>query len=100
MEVICLGFLLGIVFSLITLGAGVLYYDRIDKRKHRDDPDPVVHVLCRDRSGRSNIRSINEMESEALADTIDAMAFTGISPTEYEKAYLHEAAERLRKEQK
>ena len=99
MEIICLGFLIGIVFSVVTLGAGVLYYDRIDKRKHYDDPDPVVHVYRRNRSGCSSFRRINEMDSKALADTIDALAITGISPTEYEKEYLHEAAERLRKEQ-
>ena len=37
MELIGFGFLIGIVFSMVTIGAGVLYADWMDKRQHNND---------------------------------------------------------------
>lgn len=36
MELICLGFLLGIVFSIVAFGASVLYLDRKEKKENRE----------------------------------------------------------------
>ena len=50
MEIICLGFLLGVVFSLIVFGAGVIYGDRLDKRQFHEHCDRgVLH------SGNTNM---------------------------------------------
>ena len=37
MELIATGFLLGVVFSIIMIGAGVLYADRMADGKHQND---------------------------------------------------------------
>ena len=36
MEIVCLGFLIGVVFSVVFLGGSVLYLDRKDKKQSRD----------------------------------------------------------------
>ena len=37
MEIVCLGFLIGIVFSVVVLGSSVLYFDRKDRKKFEED---------------------------------------------------------------
>lgn len=44
MELLCFGFLVGVAFSLVVFGAGVLYDDRIYKRKRDNDCD--CGVVC------------------------------------------------------
>lgn len=49
----------------------------------------------REESRRCDIRMVREMSNDGLAATLRGMALTGIIPTDYERAYLHEAADRL-----
>ena len=70
MEIICLGFLLGVVFSIITFGAGVFYCERVDKRKHYDDSDMHIYVPSRGRSGCSNSRYVEQMDGQASAEQL------------------------------
>lgn len=37
MEIVCLGFLIGVVFSVVFLGGSVLYLDRKEKKQHREE---------------------------------------------------------------
>lgn len=37
MEMLCFGFLIGVVFAIIVFGAGVLYDDRIYKRERNNN---------------------------------------------------------------
>lgn len=37
MEIICLGFLIGIVFSVVFLGGSVWYLDRKDKKNEKEN---------------------------------------------------------------
>lgn len=41
MEIVCLGFLLGIVFSIVAFGASVLYTDRKYK-KYREEGEHEI----------------------------------------------------------
>lgn len=51
MEIIALGFLLGVVFSLVVFGAGAIYGN--SKGQSDDDSDVRTYVPVRDRSGCS-----------------------------------------------
>ena len=61
MELISIGFLLGVVFSLIVFGSGVIFSDR-DKRCDDNSHIPDLPVGSRDRSG--NNRSNQQHEGE------------------------------------
>ena len=39
MEIICLGFLIGIVFSVVVFGTSVLYFDRKYKEQFNKEAD-------------------------------------------------------------
>ena len=52
MEIVCIGFLLGVVFSMIVFGTGVIYGDRMDKRTHGGNVDNSVP--CNDDSNVCN----------------------------------------------
>lgn len=53
-ELICVGFFIGIFFSMIMIGVGVAYDTRFIKRKLDDDSDVRVYVYSRDRSRSGN----------------------------------------------
>ena len=96
MELISIGFLLGVVFSLIIAGSGTLYGSKVDKRQHDDDSDMRIYVPGRNRRGSSCNRFIEQMDDEEIASVLECMRIMSI--TKDEKQYLTEAAKRLRKE--
>lgn len=54
MELIAIGFLLGVIFSMIFSAISVLYADRLHKRKPDDDSDMRFYVFNRDRIRRND----------------------------------------------
>lgn len=59
MEFIAIGFLFGVCFSFIVAGAGVIYDDRMHKRKSNDDSDMRFYVLSRDRIRKRDHNNYN-----------------------------------------
>ena len=51
MEFIAMGFLIGVVFSIVMIGAGVLYADYMAKRQHYGGNNLPVCVPCGDNNG-------------------------------------------------
>lgn len=54
MELIAIGFLLGVIFAMIFSAVSVLYVDTKHKRKPDDDSDMRFYVFNRDRTRRNN----------------------------------------------
>ena len=95
MEIIALGYLIGIATALVFIGVGVIWNDKSDKRQSDVDNDIRLYIPERCRCGDGLDGRIHEMASEELAAQIRTIASTGICPSENEKQYLKEAARRL-----
>lgn len=51
---IAIGFLIGVCFSFVVSGVGVIYADRLHKRTPDDDSDMRFYVFNRDRIRRND----------------------------------------------
>ena len=64
MEFIAMGFLIGVVFSIVMIGAGALYADHMAKRQH-DGGNSVLNSVCvGDRNGRGTERDNKQDNKE------------------------------------
>lgn len=64
MELISIGFLAGVLFSLIVFGAGVIYADRFNKRESNTNSDVRIYIPSRDRNRSGNHRRIKQVDAE------------------------------------
>lgn len=98
MDMVGIGFLLGVVTAIIFVGIGVVI-GRTDKRDNQGeldgDSDVRVYVPCRSRSRRGdNGRDKSlEIDNETLAAYLRTMAVISVSDKEAD--YLKESAARL-----
>lgn len=95
MELICIGFLAGMLVAFVIFAWSVVFDDKHDKGKFDDDRDIRVYVPVRDRDRSRNNRL--DISDEELATILRTICVTGICPSRNEKEYLQEAAERLEK---
>ena len=63
-ELICVGFFIGIFFSMIMIGVGVAYDTRFIKRKRDIDNDVRIYVPGGNRNRGGNNRRLIQLESE------------------------------------
>lgn len=64
MEFIAMGFLIGVIFSIVMIGAGVLYADHMVKRQH-DGGNIIFDGVCGgDRNGRGTERDNKQDNKE------------------------------------
>lgn len=66
MEIIALGFLVGMVTALVFIGVGVLWNDRTDKSKYDADCDIRLYVPSRNRDRRGNHGHHQQMDAEEV----------------------------------
>lgn len=93
MEMIGVGYLIGILTTMVFVGIGVVIARRdrgTDKGQSDNDSDVRVYVPSRDRGRRRD--KCADISDEGLAAILRSMVATG-----YESDYLIEAAKRLEK---
>lgn len=79
METVALGFIIGYLLSVLFIGIGYALGANLIRKPEEET---------------------EETSNEELANALDVMQNTGICPSRAEKAYLSEAAERLRNYEK
>ena len=94
MEMVGIGFLIGIFTAIIFVGIGVCF-DKFTKGEFDGDSDVVIYVPSRDRNRGSNNRC--DISDEGLAAILRAIVYTGALADDTERRYVLEAADRLEK---